>query len=202
MTSDIQNAAAAGENIVLPAKEPTSPMHDNLQWSEKLRDGTMVLIRAIRDDDAELERRFIEELSPQSRRFRFLGDIKSPDPQLLRQFTHVDQVKEVAFVALIADGTAEREIGVSRYSVLGDGVTCECAIAVSDDWHNQGLATLLMNHLIDVARQRGISRMYSVDAPDNQAMRELAEHLGFVRSRDPNDARQVLHTLDLNAPTV
>jgi hypothetical protein len=60
MTSDIQNAAAAGENIVLPAKEPTSPMHDNLQWSEKLRDGTMVLIRAIRDDDAELERRFIE----------------------------------------------------------------------------------------------------------------------------------------------
>ncbi|MEO8461502.1 MAG: GNAT family N-acetyltransferase [Dokdonella sp.] len=181
--------------------ETISPLHDDVQWNEKLRDGTTVLIRAIRDDDEELERRFIERLSPQSRRFRFLGEIKSPDPKLLRQFTHVDHVHDEAFVALIADGAVQREIGVSRYSLLGDGVTCECAVAVSDEWHNQGLATLLMNHLIGVARRRGISRMYSIDAPDNQAMRDLAEHLGFVRSRDPNDARQVLHTLDLNAPT-
>ncbi|QBB71165.1 GNAT family N-acetyltransferase [Pseudolysobacter antarcticus] len=202
MTNGNESASAIGGNVAPAPKGSISPIHDDARWSEKLRDGTTVLIRAIRDEDAELERRFIEQLSPQSRRFRFLGEIKSPDPQLLRQFTHVDQVKEVAFVALIAVGTAEREIGVSRYSVLGDGVTCECAIAVSDEWHNQGLATLLMNHLIDVARQHGISRMYSVDAPDNQGMRDLAEHLGFVRTRDPNDARQVLHTLDLNAPTV
>lgn len=196
------SAAAVGGSRVSPPMEPISPIHDDVQWREKLRDGTTVLIRAIRDDDVEREQRFIEQLSSQSRRFRFLGDINSSDPKLLRQFTHVDHVKEEAFVALIADGAVEREIGVSRYSVIGDGQTCECAVAVSDEWHNHGLATLLMNHLIAVARRRGISRMYSIDAPDNQAMRDLAEHLGFVRTQDPNDPRQVLHTLDLNAPTV
>jgi GNAT superfamily N-acetyltransferase len=169
------------------------------EWKEKLRNGTTVLIRPIRDNDLELERRFIEELSPQSSRFRFLGEIKSPSDAMLKQFTHVDHASEVAFVALMADGADKREIGVSRYSARTDGLSCECAVAVSDEWHNQGLATVLMQHLIEVARQHGVECMYSIDAVDNQAMRDLAEHLGFQRKQDPNDATQVMHTLDLKA---
>ncbi|HEY8011639.1 MAG TPA: GNAT family N-acetyltransferase [Rudaea sp.] len=174
----------------------------DMQWREKLRDGTSVLIRPIRDDDADMERRFIEQLSPQSRRFRFLGEMKSPSPELLKQFTHLDHASEVAFVALIADGAGEREIGVSRYSARSDGLSCECAVAVSDEWHNQGLATLLMQHLIEVARRRGIESMYSLDAGSNEAMRDLADHLGFARKTDPNDVTQVLHILDLKTATV
>jgi GNAT superfamily N-acetyltransferase len=150
----------------------------------------------------ELERRFIEELSPQSRRFRFLGEMKSASPELLTQFTHLDHATEAAFVALIADRADKREIGVSRYSARTDGLSCECAVAVSDEWHNRGLATLLMQHLIDTARQRGVECMYSMDSVDNQPMRDLAEHLGFQRKQDPNDATQVIHTLNLKAATV
>ena len=173
-----------------------------MQWQEKLRDGTTVSIRPICDDDVELERRFIEELSTQSRRFRFLGEMKSPSPELLRQFTHLDHASEVAFIALIADGADKREIGVSRYSARTDGLSCECAVAVSDEWHDKGLATLLMQHLIDTARQHGVECMYSMDSADNQAMRDLALHLGFQRKQDPNDATQVIHTLELEAATV
>ena len=172
------------------------------RWTEKLRNGTTVLIRPIGDEDVELERRFIEELSAQSRRFRFLGAMKSPSPELLKQFTELDHASEAAFVALIADGADKREIGVSRYSARTDGLSCECAVAVSDEWHNQGLGTLLMQHLIEVARGHGIECMFSVDAADNLAMRDLAEHLGFQRKPDPTDATQVVHTLDLKAATV
>jgi len=51
----------------------------------------------------------------------------------------------------------------------------------------------------DVAREHGVQSMYSIDSVDNQAARDLAEHLGFQRKQDPNDATQVMHTLDLNA---
>lgn len=172
-----------------------------LEWTEKLRDGTTVLIRPIRDEDVELERRFIEELSPESRRFRFLGEIKTPSPELLRQFTHLDP-NEAAFVALLGEGPHKKEIGVGRYSARNDRMNCECAVAVSDEWHDQGLATLLMRRLIAVARRHGIECMYSVDAVSNQAMRELAQHLGFECKPNPNDATEVIHTLDLQAPTV
>ncbi len=173
----------------------------SMRWKENLRDGTTVLIRPISEEDVELERRFIEQLSAQSNRFRFLGQIKSASPEMLKRFTHVDHATEVAFVALIDDGGTKREIGVSRYSARADGLRCECAVAVSDEWHNRGLGTLLMQHLIEVARRRGIEVMYSLDARDNQAMRELADHLGFERKQDPDDATQVLHTLDLRVAT-
>jgi hypothetical protein len=32
-----------------------------------------------------LEREFLERLSPESRRYRFLGPLKTPSPELLRQ---------------------------------------------------------------------------------------------------------------------
>lgn len=172
------------------------------QWREKLRDGTTALIRPIHPSDAELERRFIERLSPESRRLRFLGQVGTPSPALLAQLTHPDPARDAAFVALIAEGAAKREIGVARFSAQADGKTCECAVTVSDDWHNRGLATVLMRHLIEIARRRGIESMYSVDAAENPAMHDLATHLGFTCRRDPNDAAQVVHTLDLKAATV
>jgi GNAT superfamily N-acetyltransferase len=172
------------------------------QWREKLRDGTTVLIRPIHPADTELERRFIAELSPESRRLRFLCQIGAPSQALLDQLTHPDTQRDAAFVALIAEGAAKREIGVARFSALENGRGCECAVAVSEDWRNRGLATVLMQHLIEVARRRGIESMYSVDAAENPAMDDLARHLGFTCRRDPDNATQMLHTLDLKAASV
>jgi len=200
MTSNEQSPSAIGKSVDSAPSKSINLARDSEQWRETLRDGTVVLIRSIGDGDIDLERRFIEGLSAQSRRYRFLGSMKSPDAKMLRQFTHLDNTREVAFIALIGEGAGEREIGVCRYSAQGDGASCECAVAVSDEWHNQGLATRLMQHLIDAARRHGFGSMYSLDAADNQPMGDLAKHLGFKRSQDPDDATQVLHTLDLKAP--
>ena len=54
-----------------------------------------------------------------------------------------------------------------------------------------------LRHLIEAARAAGIRRMVSIDAAQNVAMRELAEHLGFERRADPDDASQVIHTIAL-----
>jgi len=86
---------------------------------------------------------------------------------------------------------------VSRYSASADGKFSECAITVSDEWHNKGLATLLMRHLIDVARAHGIRKMVSYDAIDNVEMRTLASFLGFSRQADPADPGMVFHSLAL-----
>jgi GNAT superfamily N-acetyltransferase len=197
------NVGNVGANTVNSAskQQPAALLGRDRQWKQKLRDGTTVLIRSIRGDDAEIERRFIEQLSAEARRFRFLGEISSPSPTFLAQLTHPDPSRDVAFVALVADGSEKREIGVARFSTQPDS-KCECAVAVSDDWRNRGLATILMQHLIETARERGIEQMYSIDAMENQGMRELAEHLGFERKPDPDDATQVVHSLDLRRPTV
>lgn len=167
------------------------------RWVDTLGDGTHVIIRPINKRDAELERAFIKRLSPESRRMRFLGQIREPSEEMLRRLTDIDYTHEMAFIALVHRDGQTQEIGVARYSTSGDGKFCECAVTVSDEWHNKGLATLLMHHLIDVARTRGIRTMVSYDAIDNGQMRELATFLGFKRTADPSDSGMVVHSLTL-----
>ncbi|MDR3387595.1 MAG: GNAT family N-acetyltransferase [Rudaea sp.] len=168
-----------------------------MHWTEKLRDGTHVLVRPIRKSDASIERTFIERLSPESRHFRFLGYFKSPSDELVKRMTDIDDERDMAFVALVHDEGEKKEVGVSRYSVATDGTSCECAVAVADEWHGRGLGALLMRHLIEVARSRGIKKMCSIDSSDNSGMRDLAAYLGFKRQTDPDDVHQVLYTLSL-----
>lgn len=178
---------------------PVSQTSDDVEfprWSETLHDRSHVVIRPIGKHDKDAERAFIEGLSTESRRFRFLGQIRSPSEQMVEDFTNIDLAHEAAFVAVTRDDSRERIVGVSRYSCDADGLNCECAVTVSDEWQNKGLGTLLLKHLIEVAKARGIHSISSTDSADNIQMKHPARHLGFRRRVDPGDANQVIHELD------
>jgi len=177
--------------------KPASLALEGDHWIESLRDGTRVLVRPLRPQDRGMEEEFIRRLSPEARRFRFLGDFKEPGKALLDQLMHVDYVHDMAFVAMVHDNGHLREVGISRYSTSGDDKQCECAVTVADDWRNRGLAVLLMRHLIHVARQQKLVRMYSIDDVNNEPMRELANFLGFKRESHPDDPRSVVYSLAL-----
>lgn len=82
-------------------------------------------------------------------------------------------------------------------ATIKDRRLLEYAVTVAEDWQGRGLGVLLMRHLIEMARRKGFARMFSIDATDNQAMRDLASYLGFHRRLDPGDSTQVIHSLDL-----
>jgi len=176
--------------------ETAPDFNRSMVWHEKLGDGTQILIRPIGKDDGDLERAFIDRLSPMSREYRFLGQMKASDDEITR-LTDIDYQRDMAFIALLERTGESAEIGVGRFCLAKDGESCECAVAVSDEWQHKGLGTLLMGHLIDVARRRGIKRMVSVDMAENLAMRKLAESLGFDRRIEADYPSQVIHTLDL-----
>jgi GNAT superfamily N-acetyltransferase len=181
-------------------QKPFLPFLDALEgdhWIEPLRDGTPVLIRPLRADDRQREEDFLCRLSSNAKRMRFLGDFHVADPALVDRLMDVDYQDRMAFVALVHDDGKLREVGVSRYGSTGDGKRCECAVTVSEDWQGRGLAVLLMYHLMDTARNKGFTHMFSIDAANNHAMRDLAGYLGFQRRMDPDDASQVIHSINL-----
>ncbi|MCF7220349.1 GNAT family N-acetyltransferase [Marilutibacter chinensis] len=182
------------KSITLPTPD-IGPGHP--RWTDTLRDHSQVTIRPITAGDAERERAFIEGLSPAARRFRFLGQLGVPGDALVHQLTDVDQVHHVAFAAVVPMGDDERFVGTCRYSISRDEAGGECAVTVDDEWQNKGLGTILMKHLIGIARERGVTRLYSVDSAGNRAMKDLAFHLGFHTRPDPADASQLIHELEL-----
>lgn len=167
-------------------------------WKERLQDGSEVLIRPIRRQDAAAERCFLQSLSPESKRFRFLGEFNSPSDAFVEKLTDIDYVNDVALVAVTGEGKNECIVGVSRYAVDSTRDNCECAVVVADAWHGKGLGTSLMRHLIRIAQDRGLRRMVSMDLADNVEMKELASYLGFRCHPDPDDSHQVIYSLILD----
>jgi len=169
-------------NHPTPSASPKS-----MQWTERLRDGTVLHIRPITSADAPREHAFLSHLSPELRAFRFLGLIKNASESVARELATDDPSDEVTLVGLVNDGETEIEIGVARYRARREGAHCDCAVTVDPDWQQRGIASTLMQHLIDVARVRGIRRMYAVDAARSAGVHLLAERLGFHSRLDPED---------------
>lgn len=185
-----RRAPESGASVKSPDKAPA-------RWVHVLNDGSSVLVRPIRKEDEALERAFIRDLSPESRWFRFMGTIGEPSDAMIRKFVNPDDTRDCALIALAPVNDVAHQVGVARYSLLPDGGTCECAIAVADAWQKKGLAVVLMRQLIEIARERGIRTMIALQASDNQTMHQLAEFLGFVSVPNPDDPTVIKHELAL-----
>jgi len=133
----------------------------------------------VRPDDASAEREFLERLSPDARRRRFIKYADVPDEDLIRFFTRIDYDRHMAFV------------GDARYTGNPDGRSCELGIVVADDWHHTGLAQLLMQELTRAAQARGFQVMRGVVLRDNRDMLDFVSALGFEHAPSPEDARLV-----------
>jgi GNAT superfamily N-acetyltransferase len=169
------------------------------EWTETLKDGRRVLIRPIGVDDVARNARFLDELSPPSKHFLFLGGISRLSDEALRRLCDPDYSHEMAFVALEADaarGAAPRQVGVCRYSGADTPEGAEISVAVADDWQHRGLGKRLLGRLIDYARTHGVKRLYSMDSMTNSRMRKLARDVGFSERPDPDDKSQVICYLD------
>ncbi|HEX9865388.1 MAG TPA: hypothetical protein VGC03_10515, partial [Acidimicrobiia bacterium] len=92
-----------------------------------LRDGTTAELRPITPDDRALLKEGLRQMSEESRFARFGSGIASLRDAELRYLTDVDQIRHVAWGAVIDEEPA----GVGRY-ILGDGPDAEIAIAVVD----------------------------------------------------------------------
>lgn len=82
---------------------------------ELLRDNAKTWIRPTSRQHVVEERAFIEALSPEARRSRVLGQLGHPTSDLIAQFTRIDYDHELAFAAVIASGTREQILGITRY---------------------------------------------------------------------------------------
>jgi acetyltransferase len=154
----------------------------------QLNDGTDIVIRPIRPEDAEIEAKFVRELSRETKYFRFMNTFQELSQELLVRFTQIDYHNEMALIAVKSTADGEEQIGVARYSTNLDKKSCEFALVVSDQWQSKGIAHRLMRNLMEVARDRDLERMDGQVLSNNFKMLELMESLNFKISNFPDDS--------------
>ncbi|MBK9135593.1 MAG: bifunctional acetate--CoA ligase family protein/GNAT family N-acetyltransferase [Betaproteobacteria bacterium] len=171
-----------------------------------LRGGGEYTVRPIRPDDAQMLQELVRGLSAESRYYRFVSAIAELPAPMLARLTLIDYDREMALVAVVrerragADGEvvdSERIVGVSRMITNPDHETCEFSLLVADDFAGKGLGSRLMESIMDVAREKGLSEVEGLVLTNNSSMLKLMRSLGFIVkpfAEDP-DFRLVTHPL-------
>ncbi len=188
--------------VVAPPKTSTAhyghmaihPYPPELETTWQMPDGTDVLVRPIRPEDAEIEQDFVENLSPESKYFRFMQSMDKLTPLMLARFTQIDYDREMALVAVVKEHSRDaRILGVARYVSNPDKQSCEFALTIADAWQKKGIGRQLMQRLMTVARDRNIEIMEGEVLSQNSKMLRLCERLGFraVHNSDEPDVVSV-----------
>lgn len=153
----------------------------------QLPDGTDLVIRPIRPEDADMEQHFVRGLSEQTKYFRFMQAIKELTPEMLVRFTQIDYDRELALIGAVEQEGGDVQVGVARYMSRPGGEACEFAIVVSDQWRGHGIGARLMRSLMQNARERGFRIMDGEVLTANTRMLALMQSLGFRVERDRQD---------------
>ena len=139
-----------------------------------LRDGKTAHVRPIRPEDAELLVEFYERVSDRSKYYRFFSPMPHLSDRDVARFTQVDHDQRVAFVMTLQG----QMIAVGRYDVVEPG-EAEVAFLVEDQHQGRGIAQILLEHLAQAARERGVDRFVAEVLPDNQRMIQTFRDAGY-----------------------
>jgi acyl-CoA synthetase (NDP forming)/RimJ/RimL family protein N-acetyltransferase len=139
-----------------------------------LADGGVARLRPIRPGDAQLLVDFYDRVSPESKYLRFFAPYPRLSARDVARFTQVDYIDRVALIITLG----EQMIGVGRYDRI-ENDQAEVAFLVEDAHQGRGIAQLLLEHLADAARERGITKFVAEVLPQNRRMAQVFADAGY-----------------------
>ncbi|MEW1776492.1 GNAT family N-acetyltransferase [Streptomyces sp. NPDC086777] len=156
-----------------------------------LRDGGTARVRPITVDDAERLVSFYEQVSDESKYYRFFAPYPRLSAKDVHRFTHHDFVDRVGLAATIGG----EFIATVRYDRIGpEGAPAsapadeaEVAFLVQDAHQGRGVASALLEHIAAVARERGIRRFAAEVLPANTKMIKVFMDAGYTQKRSFED---------------
>jgi acyl-CoA synthetase (NDP forming)/GNAT superfamily N-acetyltransferase len=143
----------------------TSPSAETSTYA-LLTDGSTVEIRAAEPKDAEAVREMHAAMSPDNVYLRFFSLSPRAAETEARRVTREPGPDHAALLAWLG----KRLVGVASYEATGEPGVAEIAFAVPDDMHRRGIATLLLEHLVSLARRRGHRAFAAQTLSENAAM--------------------------------
>ena len=145
-----------------------------------LTDGTTMEIRPARPGDFDAVRDMHAKMSRENLYLRFFGVSRTAAVSEARRVCRPPAADHGALLAVL-DGQV---VGCGSYEVAGDGSrSAEVAMAVADDMHRRGVGTLLLEHLVSLARSRGVRTFVAETLSENALMMQVFADAGLGAHR-------------------
>jgi RimJ/RimL family protein N-acetyltransferase len=171
----------------------------NYNAREILKDGTAVTIRAIRRGDRSRLLEAFKGLDRESVYRRFFSPKKELSDRELDQLTDVDFSQVVALVVTTQGVDDEILIGGGRYATEGAvSDQAEIAFVTDGSYRGRGIASLILKHLVRIARDAEVQHFDAEVLAENAPMLAVFRRCGLpVKLR--RDGSTVHLTLSLGS---
>ena len=143
-----------------------------------LADGTTVEIRPAGPGDFDAVKAMHEAMSPDNIYMRFFNVSRLAAETEARRICRDPAPGQMALLA-ISDGEV---VGAASYVSVAQG-QAEVAFAVADHMHHRGIATLLLEHLVSLARSHQITTFIAETLTENKAMLSVFSDAGLLVDR-------------------
>jgi len=175
--------AKARNLIYKDQKFVPGPRGQYIEEYEALREtrtGIDILLRPIRISDEPRLRDFFNTLSDKSLYLRFFTPRKYVPHESLQEIVTFDNAKGVSIVAIVQQEENEKIIGLGQYYINETNYSAEISFATSDEYQNNGIASILLSHLTYLAQKNGLLSFTASVLAENRSMVKVLKKVGFV----------------------
>ena len=151
-----------------------------------LADGTTITIRPARADDYQAVKHLHEVMSQDNLYLRFFSMNRQAAEQEARRVSREEGPGHGALLGFLGDEL----VGVASYESApgtAEPESAEVAFAVADGMHGRGVATLMLEHLVSLAREHGVRVFTASTLPENIAMLRVFADAGLTVTRRLDD---------------
>ncbi|NLO22178.1 MAG: GNAT family N-acetyltransferase [Syntrophomonadaceae bacterium] len=143
--------------------------------------GLEILLRPIRISDETRVREFFNSLSDKSLYLRFFTHRAYVPHESLQDIITVDNARGVSILAIIQQEAEKQEqvVGLGQYFINEADYSAEVGFATSDNYQNNGIASILLAHLTYLAKKNGLLSFTASVLSENRAMVRVLKNIGF-----------------------
>jgi len=159
----------------------------DLKTSFVLNDGVLLNVRPMHPTDEPRVRGLFYALSQQTIYYRFMAYMKTIPHKQIQNFVYIDHRNEVALAVTVPESYGEEIIAIGRSILDPKTNQAEVAFTVKDSWQNRGIGTMLLKHLIKLARKNGIRSFTAEVLNTNKAMISVFRKSGCKVKSEPRE---------------
>jgi len=143
---------------------------EELERSDTLRDGTEIFFRPVKPTDEPALADMLYSLDRQSVQTRYFTYTMAFPHKDVQKLTNIDYDNELAIVGVVPGPAGDNIVAIAQYFLDPKTQAAEVAFIVHDEWQAKGMGSFLLDHITQVAIQRGVKRFYAKVLPKNKPM--------------------------------